>query len=286
MNDLKEIIKNKKYNILRTMTKKSLTCRLGNLEENDKELVCHVDKKRIRNKFNEYKIVCRGSKTSEINIKEYNLDKKILYIIEDMQFDKGKVYIAGYDNCEIIIKNCRFDKGLEIYVDGKCKLENSYVANQGNMNIQANELIIKDMNIKNQIWNPYTDLSVSLIADHKIEIINSNIGEADNRTNIEIKNPEKLNIVNSKLIGYNNINITSANTKYDNESSAKIIRNLPVKTEVVLFDGSIKQEENKEKEEMAKRQEVIKTLKQIKEKCEIIDAKIKDKKEKALIRTK
>lgn len=286
INKLKENLTEKIYNQTRNWLKKSMTCFLGKTEETDNEIICYVEKSKVRKDSNGYKIICLNKNISESLANKYNLNKQVNYVIDGIKFDKTKVVIFGTDNCKVNIKNCRFENGLNVWVSGKCKLEDSYILEPEHLKIEADELTIKDMIIKNQIWNPYGNLLVSLASDKKIEVINSVIGEQDNRTNIEIRNPKELKLINSKIIGYNSVNITSDKTIYDDTSGAMILRTIPKQSSVVIFDGKSsngKEILNLETEKInQKRQELIKVLKEISEKCKRVNNEVINNLEKEL----
>jgi len=106
---------------------------------NDK-IVCIVDENKIKkDSFNSwnYKLVLNGisKKFRENNkkvLKKCGLDKKIIYIIENINFDK-RVYIDSYDS-EIIFKNCSFVDGIHIINADNIIFENNTYVLKDNKN--------------------------------------------------------------------------------------------------------------------------------------------------------
>ncbi len=128
-------------------------------------------------------------------MKKSNLNKPILYVIENINFDKH-VLIFGYNNCEVIIKNCNFEYGAYVYIDGKCTIENSSIKEfLSYLSIGADDLTIKNINLKNFGSN------VGFYADNVINIIASNIGSKKEKTNISIMAVNGINLANSKIEG-------------------------------------------------------------------------------------
>lgn len=54
----------------------------------------------------------------------YKLNKPIWYIFYGIKFNKNMVYIFGYNNCEVIIRNCEFDYGISTSISEKCTIDN------------------------------------------------------------------------------------------------------------------------------------------------------------------
>lgn len=127
----------------------------------------------------------------------YKLDKPICYVIDGLEFKK-EVYILGYDNCEIIIKNCKFNE-LIVHALVKCTLKKTIINPHYRLSIRADKLIIEDMDINNQF--KYSDLDIILIGDKKLDIINSSIGREKEKTTVSLISANQLDLVNSKIIG-------------------------------------------------------------------------------------
>lgn len=128
-------------------------------------------------------------------MKKSNLNKPILYVIENINFDKH-VLIFGYNNCEVIIKNCNFEYGAYVWINGKCTIEDSSIKEfLSYLSIGADDLTIKNINLKNFGSN------VGFYADNVINIIDSNIGSKKEKTNISIMAVNGINLANSKIEG-------------------------------------------------------------------------------------
>lgn len=150
------MIKSKEFllNHIRNYVKLEITNNLGKVEEFDDKLVCYVDDRyKEKNCFKasdstKYFFPC-GVLEKNINLaKKYNLNKKIIYIIKDKCFDY-EVNVYGYDNCEIIFDNCKFNYGLCTQLYDKCIIKNSEINQFGHTSLKANEIIIDKCKILN-----------------------------------------------------------------------------------------------------------------------------------------
>lgn len=102
------------------------------------------------------------------------MDKPICYVIDSLKFQKHRVNIFRYNNCEIILKSCDFGLKLHILVNGKCMLNNTNITTFSYLLIDRNELVIK--NIDNEQINVISSESkIYFGANNKIEIIVFNI---------------------------------------------------------------------------------------------------------------
>ena len=214
------------------------------------------------------------------------MNKPICYVIDGLDFKKHKVYIFGYNDCEVIIKNCNFEFDLSLHVNGKCTLDNTNIVTFSYLSIGANDLIIKNMN-KEQIEVISSKSSIYFNANDKIEVINSNIGTQKEDIKISFWAMNELDIVNSNIYGKEVICISdkifvnensSLNAKNkvalktDNFSSINI--NSPI---IVLNEKEIKNKKSsvvlKNNESLTqKRLELVNLLKLVKTECEHINS--------------
>lgn len=189
------------YNITRSYVKKYLTGNLGKVVEDDEKITCYVERSEVKKKDYDYTIACFGIGKKQKKIaKAYELNKPICYVIDGIEFEKDKVNIFGYDDCEVIIKNCNFGLDLDIYVNGKCTLDNTNITTFSSLLIRANELVIKNMDSE-QIRVMSSKLNVEFGADNKIDVIDSNIGSQKKDINVSFHATNELNIVNSNIVG-------------------------------------------------------------------------------------
>ena len=204
MNSLpsKNIICKKLHNIIRNRVAMYLTGHLGKVVEEDDKITCYVKKNKCKKEKYNYTIACFGiTKKNQSLAEKYDLNKPIYYIIDGITFDKDQVNIFGYNNCEVIIKNCTFDMGLHIRINGKCTLQNTFIRELQTLSINANELLIKNMDIRNHLKLACFKLQIILRANEKIEINNSYIGKIEENTKISITAPKQIEIYNSKISG-------------------------------------------------------------------------------------
>ena len=164
------------YNITRPSAMKYLTGNLGKVVEDDEKITCYVKRSKVKKKDYHYTIACFGiGENQEKVAKAYNLNKPICYVIDGLKFKKHQVYIFGYNNCEVIIKNCDFGLGLHIHVNDKCTLDNTNITTFSYLSIGANKLVIKNVDSK-QINAISSESNIYFGADNRIEVIDSNIG--------------------------------------------------------------------------------------------------------------
>ena len=211
MRTIKEII----YNFNRNLFKKHITRNLGDVIEQEDKIVCYVDldKAGIKNKA----IGCSGIKKEDKELAKYfNLDKPISYVIDGFYNYDSYLSIFGYENCEVIIRNCDFKYGIFVYVNGNCTLENTTIATYDKLVIGCSDtLTIKDMkNDQIRLIEPIA--TINFTSDNKIIIEKSSIGTSKNNS-FEFKTKE-LELLDSNITG-EVIKSNSNQIKADSESS-------------------------------------------------------------------
>ena len=146
-----KVIRKFGLNILKKDIMKIMTNNLGKVVEEEDKIICYVEKKKCKKGKYSYVIPCFGNTVRYNNKKlaqKLKLDKPICYIIENMDFDK-RVSIFGYNDCEVIIRNCNFEQGIYSHINSKCTIDNSYIkAFLDNTSISAKNLTIQNMTIK------------------------------------------------------------------------------------------------------------------------------------------
>lgn len=277
------------YNITRPYAKKYLTCHLGKVVEDNEKITCYVKRSKIKKKDYNYTVACFGIGGNHKKVaKAFNLNKPICYIIDGIDLKKHKVYIFGYNNCEVIIKNCNFGLDLCVHVNGKCTLENTNITTFSYLSISAKDLVIKNMN-RDQIKSFVSSSSICFGADNRIDVIDSNIGNQNEDVTISLVSTNELNIINSKIAG-KIVNCKSSSINTDEKSSLTATDRINLQTDefskikmetpTVVLNGEEMINKNKkvvlekvtEPLEL-KRIELINLLKKIKNKCEIINSK-------------
>ena len=183
-------IKKALYDLARNDAKKYLTNNLGIVVEEDDRLICYVEKSRVKKKNYRYTIACLGigkEKYRKEMAKKFQLDKPICYVIDGLELKRNNVYIFGYDDCEVIIKNCNFELNyfIHIHVNGKCTLDNTDIKPFSHLSINANELIIKNIR-DNQIEILDSKSNIGFGAN-RIDVIDSNIGSKKKNIKVSYK---------------------------------------------------------------------------------------------------
>lgn len=190
------------YNIARNTLKNRLTNNLGTVVETEDQIICYVKKNKIpkKNSFT-WDIPCFGISKEHINLlKKYNLNKKICYIFSDITFDKNRINIFGYDNCDIILKNCDFKWGLFIHVNGDCVIDDCDIVAFDRLSIGADNLTIKNIELCDNVYGCY-GFNIVFGADKKINLVNCNFGNNKKRTNITLCSRNEIEIENSTMYG-------------------------------------------------------------------------------------
>lgn len=265
------------YKILRHYLKHRITGNLGKVIELDNKLICIVDKRKFnKHEFNT-SIPCFGqNKKNEELVNVYNLNKPICYIFDGIKFEKNRVMIFGYNNCEVIIKNCEFDCGIWISVNGKCTLDNCCVNYWDVASFNATELIVSNTTMKSRFEYCSSNLAIEFGGNQKVSIINSNIGDYKEKTNVSIESVEEINVKNSKLIGQV-VECKAKEVNADNNSSLdgkeKVIiekdSNSKLQVNESLLDNKelgLSNTSTSKSELNTERERLIKTLKEIRTK--------------------
>ena len=139
------------YNIYRNLFKKTITSHLGKVVETEDKIICFVDKNKGKKESGTYSFLCFGIGNNSLkeDALKLNLDKPTCYIIDGFNFDKHRIYIFGYNNCEVIIINCNF-KDVVVHVNGKATLDNVGIKSIfKNTSISADDFT--DINIDSEI---------------------------------------------------------------------------------------------------------------------------------------
>lgn len=199
-------MKEKIEQLKRNIVKKKLTRYLGKVIETEDKLICYVKKEKciIERSHSGYKIyridyIEHLQKYKEF-IEKYNLNKQIVLILDGITFNKDEIVeIKGNQNCEIQIKNCKFNSKLSILTSGNCTLRNTIIQPRTRtiIHIAAQNLIMNNTEI--QAPDLFEGFSVRLIAKNLIELKNSDIVEENyGFTTLEVES-NFINIYNSKL---------------------------------------------------------------------------------------
>ena len=276
MNKVEKLI----YGILRNIAKRKLTNNLGRVVEEEGKLICYVKKEKIKDKST---ICCYGIPNDLKDFaKKFKLNKPICYVFDSIDLSENK-RIFGYNNCEVIIKNCKFNFRPFIHINGKCTLEDIIIKDYNLLIIGADELIIKNMNLNNLYLFAGRHSYAKIDAKKSIKIIDSNIGKEDIAINLGLFTDD-LEIINSKISGDDveckskKINIDenstlSASNKVEIE--ADDFNSINVSSPVIILNGE-KVSNAKEKVTLkkvtdllvSKRMELLNVLKTIKNNCE------------------
>lgn len=286
MNKFKKAI----YDVTRIYAKNYLTGNLGKVVEDDEKITCYVKKGKVKKKDHNYTIACFGIGEDEDRkkiAKAYKLDKPICYVIDGLELKKHKVYVFGYNDCEVIIKNCSFGLDLCVHVNGKCKLDNTDIKTFSYLSISANELVIKNMSSDQiEVISPKSHISFG--ANDKIDVIDSNVGNKKKNIKVSFTATNGLNIANSSITGKEvecessviNVDESSSLTATDKVAlKANDFNPININAPIIVLNG---EEIANEKEIVVfkkitdplllKRLELVNLLKRVKNECESINS--------------
>jgi len=290
MNNIKSNINKNIDKLKRSCILIHLTNNLGKVVEEEDKIICYVKKSRCKKEGYNYTIPCHGiTKKDKALAEKYNLNKPICYIIDGLEFKNHKVYIFGYDNCEVNVRKCTFGFDLIIRINGKCTLENTFIRAFYILSISAKDLLIKNMDIRNDLY-PSEKLHIGIDADEKLEINNSHIGRTKEKTKVSIISPKKLEIYNSKIAG-DSIECQAEKIISGKKSSIEATKKLDLKTNefyeinitspIINYNGN--PIETTKKDIILKRTtdpkkikifELVELLKKIKNECEQTNQKL------------
>lgn len=295
-------IKKTLYDLARNDAKKYLTNNLGKVVEEDDRLICYVEKSRVKKKDYRYTIACLGigkEKYRKEMAKKFQLDKPICYVINGLELKRNNVYIFGYDDCEVIIKNCNFELNyfIHIHVNGKCTLDNTNIKSFSNLSISANELIIKNIR-DNQIEILDSKSNIGFGANDRIDVIDSNIGSKKKNIKVSFLATNGLNITNSNISGKEvecEASVINVDEKSLLTAANKVSLNtndfnpITINAPIIALNG---EEMVNEKEKVVlkkitnsldlKRLELINLLRKTKEECELLNSENASKYKEAL----
>jgi len=285
MNKFKKII----YDVVRNYILNYLTGNLGKVTIDDDKITCYVKKRKVKKERYDYTIACFGIEENPKDIIEvYELNKPVCYVIDGLEFKNHKVQIFGYNNCEVIIKNCNFEFDLCIHINGKCTLDNTNIKTFSYLSIGANELTIKNMN-SDQLEVLSSKSDIGFGAYDRIDVIDSNIGNVKKNIKVSFLATNELNIVNSNICG-KDVVCESSKINADENSSLIAIDKVTLKADdfntininaptIILNEEEITNERKsvvlkKITDSLAlKRLELIKLLRKIKNECESTNTK-------------
>ncbi len=284
-NLLSDYIKKRLYIIGRNRAKIYLTGNLGPVIEEEKKLICYVKKNKIKKGKSDCIIPCHGiEKTNKELAEEYKLNKPIEYIIENLEFEK-LVFIFGYNNCSVNIKNCTFNNGLLLNVKGKCTLDDTFIKSFEILQLYAKEMAIKNINISNSMSFACVSLCINIETDNKLDIFNSNIGRENQKTAVFLSSFNGINLAHTKIAG-NKIECKSKSIISDIHSSLTASDNVKITTDDInqvniispniIYNNKDFSSINNTLEKVSnpliiKRLELINLLKKLKNKCEKIN---------------
>lgn len=193
MKSIKDLI----YNNRRNCLIKRLTCNMGKVVEEEDSLVCYVVNNKIKNGRLNSKVTCYGIGDCEREVAEqYGLNKKICYVIDGLNTYNRELCVFGYNDCEIILKNCNFRFNAVIVVGGKLILDNTSIAFFSTSSVYANEIVLRNIG-NGQIDSFCFDANIRFCGRDSINIENSFLD--NQRIKLSFLDAKKLIMCHSKV---------------------------------------------------------------------------------------
>ncbi len=239
--------KGKFFDIFRNYLKKHFTGNLGTVVEEEDKLICYVKQGKWKKEKYNYNIPCFGISKEEQNLaSDFKLNKPISYVIDGIKNARKKIYIFGYNDCEIIVRNCSFNNDVMIHVNGKCTLEKTFIRMYRSLMIGAKEMTIKNMNIKPELIR--SNLRILIDTRKNLNITDSYIGEKNKLVDVDISSDNELDVINSQIMG-NKINVAASIMNVDDSSSlialkstdikANNLKKLNIDSPEITFNGNV-----------------------------------------------
>ena len=260
-------IKQGVFYLIRLYVKNYITGNLGKVKEENGYLICYVDKKKLKKNNNHLSAYCLGIKERDKELaKVYDLDIKVYYVFENLEFDNN-VTIFGYgNNSEILIKNCNFKYGLSTNIMGKCIIDNCSIASPYFLNLYAKNLFLKNMNINNSFILLGHDFQIDFSADESLTIDNCTIGRINDKSKVFLTSLQKINLSNSKIVAQT-IKCSSKTLITDNSSLFNAKEKIEIEGEILNNINMISPTIKVKDKITNSRIQLINTLQKIKEKC-------------------
>ena len=193
-------------NIIRKHQLKKITGNLGKIVETQDKIICYVKENKCRQTKHTMIINCSVPRLD--GKKKYGIDKKIVYVIENLDIKDKSLYINGYAGCEIIIRECNLNFDIDIYTDGTCTIENTSITSVE----PFASIAVKNLILKNTSINAST---LYIETAQNLELVHSRIGNS--LSDIDILSLDNLNMKNTSIYG-KNIRCISINVTSDDQS--------------------------------------------------------------------
>ena len=207
------------FNLIRKYVLIYLTGNLGKIEETDDKIICYVNKNKGKKDGVGKIFSCFGIRSDEQELADiYHINKPICYVFDKMDFKNDHICIFGYDDCEVIVKDCNFEYGLSVHTSGDCILDGDYMEPfLGQFSVGADNIILKNLKINNKYKLIGEKLQIVIGATENIDIIDCEIGKLNEKTSIAIFSTKAMNIIDSKING-NVVKCGAANFQIDKDS--------------------------------------------------------------------
>lgn len=256
MTNIIDKIKNKAalklYNEARSMYLKKSICNIGRIVETDDKIICYVEQDALdKYKGNKpiYGINLKGMNqgVDKETVEAFGLNKPVYYVFDGINFSSALRFSSTW--CDVIFKNCTFDKNIGIIWGREITLENNKYKDSCDVYFYGDCFLtagtVKKLTFINETFvnssllakYPYNDTVFGMkIQAGEVEFIDSTI-VCQNDGGVSI-NAKKTKLENSAFIGQNII-IESESIESNNTSiTAKKI--FSIENSSRDFDGEVK----------------------------------------------
>lgn len=204
MSKLKEIYDG----LMRKQGLKIMTCNLGRIVEEEDKIVCFVDKRVEKMKkiglFN-----FDSDKNIEISEK-FNIHKPICYVFDNIDYSSfSGVMISGYDNVDVIMKNCKLPQ--HIVINGNCHICDCYYFVHVNSDISARKIYISDCYITCDNNFSISGVDDVLISNTTINSVESYFTSFHSEKNMIF---DSVNISCNNILSFESPHICSKNSSF------------------------------------------------------------------------
>lgn len=148
VNKIKNKAKKKIYNEARSMYLKKSICNIGRIVETDDKIICYVEQDALdKYKGNKpiYGINLKGMNqgVDKETVEAFGLNKPVYYIFEGINFSSALRFSSTW--CDVIFKNCTFDKNIGIIWGRDITFENNKYKDHCNVYFIGNCFLTANM---------------------------------------------------------------------------------------------------------------------------------------------
>lgn len=197
------------------------TCKkYGNVVEEDDKIVCYINKNKLKIENDKYFVDLWLSNYYDKTSRFY-FGKPFYFEMKDIEIKDCEFVISGHYNCNFLINNCKFDKGLIIVGNyNNLIFNNVSITEDKEFYLKANNILFNNVTLKNKFTYVKNDLLVFIQANDGLIMNEVSFGN-QNKCNSLLLISNDLNIKNSRIES-DYLLIKSNNFNIDRESNVKV----------------------------------------------------------------